>query len=440
MNDRPHLVILGGGFAGLTLARKLRRAPFRITLVDRRNHHLFQPLLYQVATAGLAPGDIAEPIRRILARNRNVQVRLGHATAIDTSARKVILADGELAYDKLVVATGVTHHHFGHDDWAQVAPGLKTIGDALEIRRRLLMAFERAEWETDADARRKLLTFVVVGAGPTGVELAGAIKEIALKTLRREFRSIDPVADARVLLVEAGPEVLSAYPQPLPDKALAQLRSLGVEVRLGEPVTALDEDGVELGDERIDACTVFWAAGVKASPLGQTLGVELDRAGRVHVAPDLTVPGHPDVYVLGDLAHLEQDGRPLPGVAPVAIQQAEHVARDLRRGTPTPFRYRDLGSMATIGRSRAIADLGVAKVSGFVAWFLWVFVHLMTLVGFRNRLVVFVKWAWAWLTFERSSRLIWQGEGREAWNRVPGWTRVDADNDDKPRTGDRDVA
>ncbi len=437
MTDRSHLVILGGGFAGLTLARKLRRAPWRITLVDRRNHHLFQPLLYQVATAGLAPGDIAEPIRRVLAKNDNVTVRLGEAVRIDADKKEVHLSDGDvLEFERLVVATGVTHSHFGHDEWAEAAPGLKTIGDALEIRRRMLMAFERAEWEDDAEERRKLLTFVVVGAGPTGVELAGAIKEIALKTLRKEFRTIDPVRDARVLLVEAGPRVLAAYPDPLSDKALAQLQSLGVEVRLGEPVTAVDRDGVTIAGERVPAANVLWAAGVKASPLGQTLGVPLDRAGRVQVNPDLSVPDHPDIYVLGDLAHLEIDGRVLPGVAPVAIQQAEHLAKDLLKRRRTPFAYKDLGSMATIGHHRAIADLGFMKLSGYFAWLAWVFVHLMTLVGYRNRMVVFLKWAWAWFTFERSSRLVWQGESHEPWNQVPG----EGGSGEVAAQGGRDVA
>lgn len=431
MTARPHLVILGGGFAGLTLARKLKRAPFRITLVDRRNHHLFQPLLYQVATAGLAPGDIAEPIRRILSGQDNVQVRLAEATDVDLDKNKVVLGDGELSFDKLVVATGATHSHFGNATWEALAPGLKTIGDALEIRRRLLTAFERAEWAETEEERRRLLTFVVVGAGPTGVELAGAIKEIALRTLRREFRSIDPVNQARVLLVEGTDKVLGAYPDPLPERALQQLRSLGVEVRLGERLSDMDEDGVTIGEERLRSASVFWAAGVKASPLGEALGVPLDRLGRVEIAPDLSIPGHPDVYVLGDLAKLEQDGAALPGIAPVAIQQAEHLAKDLRKTRRSAFRYKDHGTMATIGRTRAIADLGFVQFSGFIAWFLWVFVHLMTLVGFRNRLVVFLKWGWSWFTFERSSRLIWQGEGREAWNRVPGEAQVATPDTDR---------
>lgn len=419
----PHLVILGGGFAGLTLAKALRRTPYRITLVDRRNHHLFQPLLYQVATAGLAPGDIAEPIRGILARNANVEVRLGKAESIDVDARVVHLEGGdEIAYDELVVATGASHAYFGNDAWADHAPGLKTIGDALEIRRRILNAFERAEW-ADVEARAALLTFVVVGAGPTGVEMAGAIREIATKAMRGEFRHFDPVRDTRVILVEAGPSVLGVYPDPLPAKARRQLEDLGVEVRTGKPVESLDADGVVVDGEAIAAKTIVWAAGVKASSLGGDLGVALDRAGRVPVQPDLSVEGHPEVFVLGDLARFEQDGAPLPGIAPVAIQQAKHLAGNLKRAlrdkARRPFRYTDLGTMATIGRSRAIADVMGIKASGFIAWLMWVFVHLMTLVGHRNRLVVFLKWAWAWVTWERSSRLVWQGETDAPWTDVP---------------------
>lgn len=424
MSDRPHLVIIGGGFAGLTLARAMRHEPVRITLVDRRNHHLFQPLLYQVASAALAPGDIAEPIRRILKGQANVQVRLAEARRIDTEKRCVVLDDGELPYDQLVVATGATHHYFGNDQWGEDAPGLKTIGDALEIRRRLLTAFERAEWANTEDERRKLTTFVVVGAGPTGVELAGAVKEIALRTLRREFKTIDPERDARVILVEAGPRVLSAFDAKLSDRALAQLHRLGIEVRTGAPVTDVTDESVTIGDEVIPTCTVLWAAGVAANPLGESLDAERDRAGRVRVTPTLSVHAHPEVYVLGDLAWFEQDGAPLPGVAPVAIQQAKHLARNWKRARrgrpPKPFRYVDRGSLATIGRSKAIADLGFVRLSGYIAWLAWVFVHLMTLVGFRNRLIVFVKWSWAWFTFEHSSRLVWQGEGDEPWNAVPG--------------------
>jgi NADH dehydrogenase len=424
LSERPHLVVIGGGFAGLTLARALRNEPVRITLVDRRNHHLFQPLLYQVATAALAPGDIAEPIRRILKGQANVQVRLAEATGVDLEGRRVLLANGDIPYDKLVVATGATHHYFGHSEWAEDAPGLKTIGDALEIRRRLLMAFERAEWAETPEERRRLLTFVVVGAGPTGVELAGAVKEIALKTMLREFRTIHPERDTRVLLVEASPRILGSFAAPLPARAREQLERLGVEIRLGEPVSAVDDTSVTVGDEIIPTCTVLWAAGVAASPLGAALGAERDRAGRVRVGETLSLPDHPEVYVLGDLAWFEQDGKPLPGVAPVAIQQARALAANLRRERrgklAKPFRYVDQGSLATIGRSKAVADLGFVRLSGYIAWLAWVFVHLMTLVGFRNRLVVFVKWTWAWFTFEGSSRLVWQGESDEPWNEVPG--------------------
>lgn len=409
----PHLVVVGAGFGGLALVRGLRRSDYRITLIDRRNHHLFQPLLYQVATAGLAPGDIAEPIRRIVARQANVRVRLGEVTRIDRASRCVFLGDEAIPYDALCVATGASHHYFGHDDWAAAAPGLKTLADALDVRRRILTAFERAEWTEDADERRALLTFVVVGGGPTGVELAGAIREIATKTLRREFRAIDPVRDARVVLVEAGDAVLGAFPAPLPARARAQLEALGVEVRLGRPVARVDADGVEVGGEAIVARTVLWAAGVRGSALGETLGVERDRAGRVRVGPDLSIDGGTE-FVIGDLAHFEQDGAPLPAVAPVAIQMGKYVARRLIHGRGrrriAPFRYRDVGSMATIGRSRAIASVAGVRASGFAAWVLWVFVHLMTLVGHRNRLVVFLKWSWAWLTWESSSRLVWREE------------------------------
>lgn len=436
--SHPHLVILGGGFGGLALAQALSRAPLRITLVDKRNHHLFQPLLYQVATAALAPGDIAEPLRRVFKGQRNLEVRLAEATDIDLEGRRVILSDGEIAYDMLVLATGSTHHYFGNDEkWAPHAPGLKTIGDALEIRRRILTAFERAEWSEDEDDRRKLLTFVVVGGGPTGVEMAGAIREIALRTLRREFRHVAPEEDARVILVEAMDHVLGAYPDPLPGKARKQLESLGVEVLTGDLVEDVSDEGVTVGGERIEAGTIVWAAGVKSSPLAEALGVELHRSGRVPVEPDLSIQGHPEAFVIGDLAYLEQDGEPLPGLAPVAQQMGRHLGRQIKRGlrgrSRKPFRYTDLGSMATIGRSKAIAKLPGVRLSGFVAWLIWVFIHLMALVGFRNRLVVFLKWAWAWFTFERSSRLVWQGESHEPWNRVPG-------EQPRPQAPSREVA
>lgn len=413
--SQPRVLVVGAGFAGLTFVQRMRGAPVRLTLIDRSNHHLFQPLLYQVATAALAPGDIAEPIRRILVGQSNVEVRLGEVSRIDPDARELHLGETRLPYDHLVLATGATHHYFGQDAWSEHAPGLKTLGDALHIRRRVLKAFEAAEWTPDPARRERLLTFVVVGGGPTGVELAGAIQEIATRTMRREFRNIDPCRQTRVILIEAGPKVLGHFSDPLPDRALAQLRCLGVEVLAGAPVELVDAEGVVVGGERIPAHTVLWAAGVKASPLGAQLGAPVDRSGRVVVNPDLSVPGQPDIFVLGDLAHFEQDGHPLPGVAPVAIQQARHLAANLRHARRTPFRYRDLGTMATIGRSRALAEIGPLRFSGFFAWLAWVFVHLMTLVGYRNRVVVFVKWAWAWVTWEASSRLIW----REDAERTP---------------------
>lgn len=405
----PHVVILGGGFAGLRCARALRGAPVRITLIDRSNHHLFQPLLYQVATASLSPSDIASPIRSILKRQKNLEVWMGEAVDVDVDRRVVVLRDGEVPYDYLVVATGVTHAYFGRDDWAPHAPGLKTVDDALEIRRRFLLAFETAEREADEAARRRLLTFVIVGAGPTGVELAGAMAEIARQVMPREFRSIDTTT-ARILLVEGADRVLPGYAPSLSAKARRQLERLGVEVRTGARVTEIEEGAVWIGDERIEAGNVFWAAGVAASPLGARLGAEVDRAGRVKVAPDLSVPGHPEVFVAGDLAAVEQGGRPVPGVAPAAMQMGRHVARAIRadlEGRPRPvFRYFDKGSLATIGRAAAVAEIAGLKLSGLVAWLVWVFVHILYLIGFRNRLVVMVQWAWAYLMYQRGVRLI----------------------------------
>jgi NADH dehydrogenase len=407
--ERPHVVILGGGFGGLAAVRGLARAPVEVTLVDRTNHHLFQPLLYQVATAGLSPAEIAYPIRRILRRQRNARVLLGEAVAIDAAAKRVCLADGEIGWDYLVVAVGASHSYFGRDEWEAHAPGLKTLEDALEIRRRALVAFEEAEREDDPEARRRWLTFVVVGGGPTGVEMAGAFAEVARHTLARDFRRIDP-RTARVLLVEAGPRILPAYPEELSVKAQRQLEALGVQVWTGAAVTGLDASSVQVGGDRIAARTVVWAAGVQASPLARSLGVPLDRAGRVRVLPDLTVPGQPAVFVIGDLASLEEDGRPVPGVAPAAIQMGEHAAANLRRalrGEPlVPFRYRDKGSLATIGRRSAVAVLGRWRLSGALAWLAWLSVHIFFLIGFRNRFVVLFTWAWAYLTFDRSARLI----------------------------------
>ena len=406
---QPHVVIVGGGFGGLAAAKALARAPVHVTVLDRHNHHLFQPLLYQVATAGLSPAEIASPIRRILGDQRNTTVLLAEAVALEPEGRRVRLADGVIDYDHLIVATGATHSYFGHPDWAPHAPGVKSLADALEIRRRVLLAFEKAERETEASARRRWLTFVVVGGGPTGVEMAGAFAEIARHTLPGEFRHIDP-RTARVVLVEAGPRVLPAYPADLSARAARQLEALGVHVWTGVAVTDVNAEGVALGVDRLAAGTVVWAAGVEGSSLARSLGVPLDRAGRVEVAPDLTVPGRPEIAVIGDLAAIESNGRLVPGVAPAAIQMGRHAAENViraLRGEPgLPFRYRDKGSLATIGRSRAVAVIGRLKLSGFLAWAAWLVVHVFFLIGFRNRFVVMFTWIWAYLTYERSARLI----------------------------------
>ena len=406
----PHIVIIGGGFGGLSAARALRHADVRVTLIDRRNHHVFQPLLYQVATATLSPGDIAAPIRWILRSVRNVRVLLANATRIDTAARHIGLSDGgSLDYDWLIVATGSKHAYFGHGDWEPNAPGLKTLEDAIAIRRRILLAFERAEREEDTRRLRELLTFVIVGGGPTGVELAGTLAEIARQTLRDEFRTIDTTR-ARILLVEAGPTILQTFPEKLRDAARASLVRLGIEVREGVAVTGVDSHGVMIGSERVDAGTVLWAAGVAASSLVKTLGVPLDRAGRVIVEPDLSIPGRPEVFVVGDAAAAMQDGKLLPGVAQTAMQGARHAAKNILRrlrGQPTTqFVYRDLGSMAIVGRRAAISDLGWIKLSGALAWLAWLFLHIFMLIGFRNRVVVLFEWAMAYLTFQRGARLI----------------------------------
>ncbi len=404
-----HVVIVGAGFGGLAAARALRRAPVRITIVDRSNHHLFQPLLYQVATAALSPADIASPIRRIFRGQSNVSVMLADATAVDAPAKRVILADGSVDYDILILATGATHSYFGHDVWSEHAPGLKSLKDALLIRQRVLLAFEVAERETDPVKRRAWMTFVIVGAGPTGVELAGTLAEVTRQTLARDFRHIN-TASARVILIEASPSVLGAYPHDLRDAARRQLEKLGVAVWTGVEVTGIDGQGVTIGQERIDARTVLWAAGVAASPLAKSLGVPLDRTGRVVVEPDLTIPGRNDVYVIGDLARLEHDGTLVPGVAPAAIQEGRHAARNiirsLRGQERVVFRYVDKGMLATIGRGAAVAQIGRFKTRGFVAWILWLFVHILFLIGFRNRLVVMIQWAWSYVTFDRGARLI----------------------------------
>jgi NADH:quinone reductase (non-electrogenic) len=408
--ERPQVVIVGAGFGGLEAARGLRHAPVRVTVLDRRNHHLFQPLLYQVATAGLSPAEIASPIRRILRKQDNTSVVLAEVESIDVAGRRVRLEDGdEVAYDHLVVAAGATHSYFGHDEWEAFAPGLKSIEDALEIRRRVLVAFEEAEREDDPERRRAWLTFVVVGGGPTGVEMAGALAEIARHSLAREFRRIDPHT-ARVILVEAGPRILPAYPPDLSDRAVRQLEALGAQVWVGMPVTGVSADGAQMGAERVAARTVVWAAGVAASPLARSLGAPLDRAGRVKVLPDLTLPGHPEVQVVGDLAAFEQEGALVPGVAPAAMQMGRHAARNVRRALagepPLRFHYVDKGSLATIGRRSGIALFGTLRLWGLLAWLAWLGVHIFFLIGFRNRLVVLISWAWAYFTYQRSARLI----------------------------------
>ncbi len=411
MQSAHHFVIVGGGFAGLWATRALASAPVRITLIDRHNHHLFQPLLYQVATAGLSAPDIAAPLRHILRRQANVEVRLAEVASITARDKHVVLTDGtKIAFDSLLLATGATHAYFGHDEWAPHAPGLKTLDDALQLRRHLLLAFERAEAETDPAARAAWLSFAVVGGGPTGVELAGTLAEIARHTLRNEFRRIDP-SQARVRLVEGGPRVLASFPEALSEKARRQLEKLGVEVVTGTPVSGITADGYQLGDTFVAARTVVWAAGVAASPLARSLGVPLDRAGRVTVQPDLSVPGHPDIFVAGDLAAVAADGKPVPGVAPAAKQMGRHVAQVLRArlsggASPGAFRYRDYGNLATIGRMAAVVDFGKLKFSGVLAWWFWLTAHVFFLIGFRNRLVVLLNWFWAYWSYQRGARII----------------------------------
>jgi NADH dehydrogenase len=411
----PHIVIVGGGFGGLAAARALAGKPVRVTLLDRHNYHLFQPLLYQVATASLSPADVASPIRWILRRQENVTVLLANVQSIDTKRRCVVADDASVPYDDLILAAGAAHSYFGHPEWESSAPGLKTLDDATKMRRRMLVAFEAAEREADGRKQQRLLTFAIVGGGPTGVELAGALAEIARHTLRSDFRHIRPES-ARIVLLEGGPDVLPSFPKRLRLAARRSLERLGVEVRTGALVTNIDADGVSWrasSDEPpqvLAAATVLWAAGIAASPIAQSLGVPLDRAGRVAVEPTLNVPGHPDVFVVGDLCAFMQDGAPLPGVAQVAIQQGRHSAVNALRRTNgqamLPFRYHDYGTMAVIGRGSAVANIGSIKASGFFAWLFWLFLHIFWLIGFRNRVAVMGEWAWAYVTFQRRARLI----------------------------------
>jgi NADH:ubiquinone reductase (H+-translocating) len=409
-DHRPRVVIIRAGFAGLSAAKALRDAPFDLIVVDRHNYHLFQPLLYQVATAGLSPADIASPIRGILRDQKNATVILARVSRIDLK-RKQVEAEGlRIDFDHLIIATGAQHGYFGNQHWAAYAPGLKTIDDATDLRRRILLAFEKAETEPVAAERHRLLNFVVVGGGPTGVEMAGAIAELAKRALAMDFRSIDPRC-ARIILVEAGPRLLPSFDPSLSEAARRSLEQLGVEVRLAAAVTDCDCQGVSLGGERVESRTVMWAAGVMASPAGNWLGAQTDRAGRVKVAADLSVPGHPDVFVIGDTAlALDENCKPLPGVAPVAKQQGQYVAellaRRAREEEIPPFRYRDFGAMATIGRKRAVAEIGRLKLSGFLAWVLWSVAHIYFLIGFRNRVAVVTNWAWNYVTFQRGTRLI----------------------------------
>lgn len=419
MSGPYHVVVIGGGFAGLETVHRLAGADVRITIVDRRNHHLFQPLLYQVATASLATSEIAWPIRHLFRRRGDVTTLLAEVTGIDTTRREVALSTGEiLPYDTLVIATGATHAYFGHDDWETYAPGLKTLEDATTIRRRILTAFERAEAEADPERRAALLTFVVIGAGPTGVELAGTIAELARATLPEEFRRID-TRTARVVLVEAGPRILPSFDPDLAAYAHHELQRIGVEVRTGAPVTACTPDGVVIGEEPLPAATVIWAAGVRASPAGAWLGARTDRAGRVEVEPDLSVPDHPEIFVIGDTASvMDQDGKPVPGIAPAAKQQGRHVAATIKRRlagdkAPRPFAYSHAGSLATVGKRVAIIDFGKVKLKGWLAWWLWGLAHIYFLIGVRNRLSVALSWLWIHARDQRSARLITQRDVKQ---------------------------
>lgn len=422
-NAAPRVVIVGAGFGGLNAAKTLAKAPVQVTVIDRKNHHTFQPLLYQVATAGLSPGEIAAPIRSILRSDRNIEVLMAEVTGFDLERRLVQTAESEVPYDYLIVAAGARHSYFGHPEWEALAPGLKTIEDALEIRRRVLLAFEIAERQAAAGEKTMPVNFVVVGGGPTGVELAGTLAEISRHALTHEFRSIDP-ARTHILLIEGGPLVLPAYAEDLSRSAEEQLKHLGVEVRTSTTVTSVEPGAVDIGSTRLPASVVLWAAGVAASPLGKKLGVQVDRAGRVPVSPDLSLPEHPNVFVIGDLAAAKDErGKMLPGVAPVAMQEGTFVAKVIReevesgRAKPRPtFHYWDKGSLATIGRAAAVAQFGRVHISGFIAWLSWLFVHIMFLIGFRNRLLVFIQWAWSYVTYERGARLI------TGSTQLPGWT------------------
>src|SRR5580700_3131319 len=432
MNEKLHrVVIVGAGFGGLNAAQALASAPVSVTVIDRKNHHTFQPLLYQVATAGLSPGEIAAPIRSILRRHKNVEVLMAEVTGFDLERRMVhtVIEDEaqEIPYDSLIVAAGASHAYFGHDEWQPLAPGLKTIEDALEIRRRVLLAFELAERRASAGEGNDPLNFVVVGAGPTGVELAGTLAEICRHALAQDFRAIDP-RRARIHLIEGGPHVLPAYPEDLSRSALEQLQRLGVEVLTSTMVTNVEPGMIYMGKTRMNAAVILWAAGVAASPLGKKLGVPIDRAGRVQVKPDLTVPNHPEVFVIGDLAALKDaTGKLLPGVAPVALQEGRYVAKLIRReiradkeaAPRAPFHYFDKGSLATIGRSAAIAQFGRIHISGFMAWLAWLFVHILFLIGFQNRVLVFIQWAWSYFTYERSARLITGSTSLPGWSATP---------------------
>jgi NADH:ubiquinone reductase (H+-translocating) len=428
MNDKtlPRIVIVGAGFGGLNAAQTLAKAPVQVTVIDRRNFHTFQPLLYQVATAGLSPGEIAAPIRSIFRSRNNVEVLLAEVTGFDLERRVVETPEQKIPYDYLIVAAGASHAYFGHDEWERLAPGLKTVEDAIEIRRRVLLAFELAERQAAFGDKTSPLTFVVVGGGPTGVELAGTLAEICRHALTHEFRSIDP-ARTRIVLIEGGPRVLAAYPEDLSRSAEEQLRHLGVEVRTSTMVTQVAPGSVQMGDTRLPASVVLWAAGVAASPLGKKLSTAVDRAGRVLVQPDLSLPDHPEVFVIGDLASLkDRHGKLLPGVAPVAIQEGRFVAKLIRREVKNQagresfarpnFHYWDKGSLATIGRSAAVAEFGKIHISGFLAWLSWLFVHIWFLIGFQNRLLVFIRWAFSYFTYERGARLI---TGNQS---LPGWT------------------